>query len=234
MTYHQAMIKIFTKIKENLLSEGKIGRYLKYAIGEIVLIVFGILIALSIDNWNQSINREMAEKEFIEGVKKDLELDKEYIQIILNHMDPKIDAYSILNKELTMLKNKDKNSVDSLFRKYFLSQRTFYPISGSFQAAIAGNEINGFKNKKLTRGIIKLYDSTYDRLVDNGKITDERWEYLIRKHSHVRRTGNYRNLNETQISELMDDMYYHFAQMIFYKDQLKNAILEIDSILNWP
>lgn len=234
MTYHQAMIKIFTKIKENLLSEGKIGRYLKYAIGEIVLIVFGILIALSIDNWNQSINREMAEKEFIEGVKKDLELDKEYIQIILNHMDPKIDAYSILDKELTMLKNKDKNSVDSLFRKYFLSQRTFYPISGSFQAAIAGNEINGFKNKKLTRGIIKLYDSTYDRLVDNGKITDERWEYLIRKHSHVRRTGNYRNLNETQISELMDDMYYHFAQMIFYKDQLKNAILEIDSILNWP
>ena len=228
------MIKIFTKIRENLLSEGKIGRYLKYAIGEIVLIVFGILIALSIDNWNQSINREMAEKEFIEGVKKDLELDKEYIQIILNHMDPKIDAYSILDKELTMLKNKDKNSVDSLFRKYFLSQRTFYPISGSFQAAIAGNEINGFKNKKLTRGIIKLYDSTYDRLVDNGKITDERWEYLIRKHSHVRRTGNYRNLNETQISELMDDMYYHFAQMIFYKDQLKNAILEIDSILNWP
>lgn len=228
------MIKIFTKIKENLLSEGKIGRYLKYAIGEIVLIVFGILIALSIDNWNQSINREMAEKEFIEGVKKDLELDKEYIQIILNHMDPKIDAYSILDKELTMLKNKDKNSVDSLFRKYFLSQRTFYPISGSFQAAIAGNEINGFKNKKLTRGIIKLYDSTYDRLVDNGKITDERWEYLIRKHSHVRRTGNYRNLNETQISELMDDMYYHFAQMIFYKDQLKKAILEIDSILNWP
>ena len=80
----------------------------------------------------------------------------------------------------------------------------------------------------------RLYDSTYDRLVDNGKITDERWEYLIRKHSHVRRTGNYRNLNETQISELMDDMYYHFAQMMSYKDQLKNAILEIDSILNWP
>ncbi len=228
------MIKIFTKIRENLLFEGKIGKYLKYAIGEIILIVFGILIALSIDNWNQSINREMAEKEFIEGVKKDLELDKEYIEIILKHLNPKIDAYSILDKELTMLKNKDKNSVDSLFRKYFLSQRTFYPISGSFQAAIAGNEINGFKNKKLTRGIIKLYDSTYDRLVDNGKITDERWEYLIRKHSHVRRTGNYRNLNETQISELMDDMYYHFAQMMSYKDQLKNAILEIDSILNWP
>ena len=228
------MIKVFTKIRENLFSDGKIGKYLKYAIGEIILIVIGILIALSIDNWNQSINREMAEKEFIEGVKKDLELDKEYIEIILKHLNPKIDAYSILDKELTMLKNKDKNSVDSLFRKYFLSQRTFYPISGSFQAAIAGNEINGFKNKKLTRGIIKLYDSTYDRLVDNGKITDERWEYLIRKHSHVRRTGNYRNLNETQISELMDDMYYHFAQMMSYKDQLKNAILEIDSILNWP
>jgi Family of unknown function (DUF6090) len=47
------MIKFFRKIRQNLLSEGKTGKYFKYAIGEIVLVVIGILIALSINNWNQ-------------------------------------------------------------------------------------------------------------------------------------------------------------------------------------
>jgi len=48
------MIKFFRKIRQNLLSEGKTGKYLKYAIGEIVLVVIGILIALSINNWNEN------------------------------------------------------------------------------------------------------------------------------------------------------------------------------------
>ncbi len=46
------MIKFFRKIRQNLLSEGKTGKYFKYAIGEIVLVVIGILIALQINNWN--------------------------------------------------------------------------------------------------------------------------------------------------------------------------------------
>jgi hypothetical protein len=46
------MIKFFRKIRQNLLLEGKTGKYLKYAIGEIVLVVIGILIALQINNWH--------------------------------------------------------------------------------------------------------------------------------------------------------------------------------------
>ena len=47
------MIKFFRRIRQNLLMENKTGKYLKYAIGEIVLVVIGILIALSINNWNE-------------------------------------------------------------------------------------------------------------------------------------------------------------------------------------
>ena len=48
------MIKFFRKIRQNLLSEGKSRKYFKYAIGEIVLVVIGILIALQINNWNEN------------------------------------------------------------------------------------------------------------------------------------------------------------------------------------
>ena len=47
------MIKFFRKIRQNLILENKTGKYFKYAIGEIILVVIGILIALSINNWNE-------------------------------------------------------------------------------------------------------------------------------------------------------------------------------------
>jgi len=48
------MIKVFRKIRQNLLMKGKTGKYLNYAIGEIVLVVIGILIALQINTWNET------------------------------------------------------------------------------------------------------------------------------------------------------------------------------------
>ena len=48
------MINFFRKIRQNLLAERKIGKYLKYAMGEIFLVVIGILIALQVNNWNEN------------------------------------------------------------------------------------------------------------------------------------------------------------------------------------
>jgi len=55
------MIKLFRKVRQTLINEGKTSKYLKYAIGEIVLVVIGILIALQINNWNE--NRKLAKTE---------------------------------------------------------------------------------------------------------------------------------------------------------------------------
>ena len=46
------MIKFFRKIRQKLITENKFNRYLLYAIGEIILVVIGILIALQVNNWN--------------------------------------------------------------------------------------------------------------------------------------------------------------------------------------
>ena len=65
------MIKLFQHIRQNLLAEGKTSRYLKYAIGEIILVVIGILIALSINNWNENSKRNKLEFEALNNLKED-------------------------------------------------------------------------------------------------------------------------------------------------------------------
>lgn len=71
------MLKFFKKIRQSLLSEGKTGKYFKYAIGEIVLVVIGILIALQINNWNERRKDREQEKEFLIGLKETLNRDLE-------------------------------------------------------------------------------------------------------------------------------------------------------------
>lgn len=63
------MIKFFRKIRQNLISEGKTANYIIYAIGEIILIVFGILIALQINNWNELRKQKILERQVYTYIK---------------------------------------------------------------------------------------------------------------------------------------------------------------------
>ena len=74
------MIKFFRQIRFNLMEQNKTARYFKYAIGEIVLVVIGILIALSINNWNEGRKGRILELQYLEGIKTDLESDLPHIE----------------------------------------------------------------------------------------------------------------------------------------------------------
>ena len=67
------MIKFFRKIRQNLLSENKFSKYFLYAIGEIVLVVIGILIALQINNWNENKKASNSEKSILIGLKSEFQ-----------------------------------------------------------------------------------------------------------------------------------------------------------------
>jgi len=88
------MIKFFRNIRKNLLNEGKTSKYFKYAIGEIVLVVIGILIALQINNWNESRKDKNVEHNYllrllndIENDTKTLEYSRRLSKIRLNQID---------------------------------------------------------------------------------------------------------------------------------------------------
>ena len=71
------MIKFFRRIRQRLLTENKFSKYLLYAIGEIVLVVIGILIALQINNWNQQQINDAKIKSILKEIQQDLVIDVE-------------------------------------------------------------------------------------------------------------------------------------------------------------
>jgi len=84
------MIKFFRKIRQNLLAANKTRTYFKYAIGEIVLVVIGILIALSINNWNQNNAEKKALKTLTDNLNKEFKNNLEELEVDLNRLRMKI------------------------------------------------------------------------------------------------------------------------------------------------
>uniref|UniRef100_UPI00404B0E66 hypothetical protein n=1 Tax=Gelidibacter sp. TaxID=2018083 RepID=UPI00404B0E66 len=81
------MIKLFRNIRQNLLNEGKTSKYFKYAIGEILLVVIGILIALQINNWNETQKKIKIKQSYIDNLITDLTEDTIFFKknLILNY-----------------------------------------------------------------------------------------------------------------------------------------------------
>ena len=85
------MIKFFRKIRYDLMEKNKTGKYFKYAIGEIVLVVIGILIALQINNWNELNKIDLVRQSYYEQLINDLDKDsiniQKYIIILENSIN---------------------------------------------------------------------------------------------------------------------------------------------------
>ncbi len=87
------MIKFFRKIRQKLLSENKFSKYLIYAIGEIVLVVIGILIALQINNWNENRKSSKIRNNYYKQVLQDLAKDTIYINRYNIFLDSSLSKY---------------------------------------------------------------------------------------------------------------------------------------------
>ncbi|WP_339886722.1 DUF6090 family protein [uncultured Flavobacterium sp.] len=153
------MIKFFRKIRKNMLSERKTGKYLKYAIGEIVLVVIGILIALQINNWNE----HRKQNETLQGI---YQIIKEDIATDIVEIDAFVDDYekirkpafeAVLNGNLTkedLQKHPEYLSVLDGYKDFAINQRGFELLKNQSNDMRIGNQnltskINLFYNKHL-------------------------------------------------------------------------------------
>lgn len=81
------MISFFRKIRQKLLSQNRVTRYLAYAIGEIVLVVIGILIALQVNNWNEQRKAKARERELLEFALENIRTDSLSLDSIMSRTD---------------------------------------------------------------------------------------------------------------------------------------------------
>jgi hypothetical protein len=235
------MIKFFRIIRQNSLMENKTGKYFKYAIGEIVLVVIGILIALSINNWNENQKNAQWEQRFLKDLRNELQSDLSQLN----------NSYEIQAKKGQTLKNlmqliqkgnSDKKSeIDSVFVSTQFVNPTFFPTTGVYDSGVASGKIENIKNDSLKYMITNLYNHYYKRLVYNGEILDG----VVGKVDWEK--SKFYNPNKKQIkswesvldSEFYNQMDYLMHQNIVYTkiskaniDQIKNVINIVDKEIN--
>jgi len=167
------MIKFFRKIRYNLMETGKTGKYFKYAIGEIVLVVIGILIALSINNWNEGRKNDQKESLLIKNIIEDLNLDSVHINQSLNELTNQLDVVDdLIGKVLDSKKILDYNSMGLV--RY---SSDFRPISQRNHAEPISNLENKFTRKTLQNYFLKE-----DKVLDIFKEYEDIIHNKIRPH----------------------------------------------------
>jgi len=173
------MIKFFRKIRQNLLVENKTGKYLKYAIGEIILVMIGILLALQVNNWNQqriATNKEelllaALHDEFVENkaqFKNVIEIHERALKstqyvIAQFPIDPK-------NIDLKTFYEKKNN----WGRSY-----TFNPSQGVIRSLVNTSSFELISNKELRRLLVSWEDVLADYQEEEDLAKKDNYEVLF-------------------------------------------------------
>ncbi|RIA09182.1 hypothetical protein OE09_1011 [Flavobacteriaceae bacterium MAR_2010_72] len=149
------MIKFFRQIRYSLMEQNKTSKYLKYAIGEIVLVMIGILLALQVNNWNENRKNKLTESKYYCKLLDDFELDRQNIAVLYKESEYKIETSKSLLLELNT-KNKDKSY---LLNNYLQGLRTnaFVPSKVTITDLISSGKLNLLANDSIKNNLIRYY-----------------------------------------------------------------------------
>lgn len=203
------MIRFFRTIRLKLLTNNNIKKYLLYAIGEIVLVVIGILIALKINNWNDGQNVKLEEVKTYSDVKEQIQQNLEEITKLdsLNHY-----YKSLYDRGNLIISNKKWESIDTLaYIAMNLSQYSdFHGNDNIYESLVNSGDIKLIKNTEIQKKLQNL-ESTYRYM---NKLEDIQWEIIIKELSpELRGVINYSNFHIEKPEKL-------------YSVELQNIIIE--------
>lgn len=196
------MLKFFRKIRQKLISEGKLLNYLKYAIGEILLVVIGILIALQVNNWNEERKRQKEEIQYLITLRKDFKSAENSFRQKLGAVKEQLDHNEQLLKILSRsVGSAPKDSIVGMLRKSFIDipfgvQVTAYnDLVNSGKLSIIQNEdlrramsnfeicnemANGYAEKAAAQWagqVTEFFIKNFNVTSIYGSESDVRWDY---------------------------------------------------------
>ena len=137
-----------------MLMENKTGTYFKYAIGEIILVVIGILIALSINNWNENRKNSNEEIAILQSLDKNLILAKKQSESLVS---TEKDSKAVLLLVLGIDTITDNNSIsDNIFKDAFWSLENNIPVINTYADLKNSNKLGLIKNQKIKEKFTSL------------------------------------------------------------------------------
>ncbi len=170
------MIKFFRKIRQNLLMENKTGKYFKYAIGEIVLVMVGILLALQVSHWNNQSADRKSEKRYLSELVLDLQTDS----IVISKIKKYSDRQALSKKKLRKYfegKQIIEDSLVSYFGDQWRNAAKFNPITTTLDEMKSTGNIGVIENTSIRRKILETYNY-YTTHINNNED-----RYLIQQNA---------------------------------------------------
>ncbi|WP_235299469.1 DUF6090 family protein [Portibacter marinus] len=221
------MIKFFRKIRRRLVAETKFSKYLLYAIGEIVLVVIGILIALQINNWNEKRKIRKNEIIILEQLNEDLSKNLEEVLEIKSILT----KASGNSKSFLRFLNSQNNHVDSI--SVWLDKLDRNPIFNNANTTYKNLENNPNKiisNDTLRLRITLMYEKEFKNIDvrENGYKTHFYPEF--KKHQRENFTMT------TSVSEDGKEIIFDYnrpknIEDLKKNDGFKNALIDMYNFL---
>lgn len=167
------MPRFFNRIRKQLAKENKFFQYSRYAIGEILLVVIGILIALQIDNWNESRKTVLKERNLLGELKSNLETNVKNLE---SDIDIQIKGASAIHFLLDHLDNQ-RSYIDTL--DYLFEDADFVPnalLTSSAFETLKSSGLEIIRSDVLRNGIINLFEVRYPYLMqETASLEDLIW-----------------------------------------------------------
>ena len=227
------MLSILKKLRRSSAMSGRFNGYFLYALGEIILIVIGILIALQIDRWNdQSLERSEAIAIY-ESISQQIEEDRNKLEEAKTKNLLFSKAYERANE---IIEQRDTAKADSLaLFAILLSQYSdFYRDDPIYNNLAVSGQLKLLKNKGITSDLQRL-DLTYNTV---NKSESVHWDIIMKELSpELRSVVNYNTMKPVKVDGLyaveLQNIFVESIYLTKIKDALYGqAIAEIDTILS--
>lgn len=236
------MLFLLRKIRRKLLMKNKVTTYLLYALGEIVLVVVGILIAVQIDDWNESRKLRQEEKSLLKSINLEFKKNNSIISnTIAEHENSKNAGVALMRLIGADRQTIENNNVDSLFYNFFtnadfiLSNSAINNITQSGKMNLIGNDtvVNRLNEWKAAVDYALGREQNLDNWIRESYITLVA-EYISFKEMDANRgyvwTGQTKL--ETDYSALFQNLKFenYLENTLYIKQSLIDAMVRVDSL----
>ncbi|MBT8287572.1 MAG: hypothetical protein KJO00_06110 [Bacteroidia bacterium] len=155
------------------MEQNKTGKYFKYAIGEIILVVIGILIALQVNNWNIKRIERTSEIKYLNNIKLDLQKD---LASLTYQIDFRREKYDRVEKLIAQINGQPVQDIDELAKNVFftLMEERFTPNRSTYNELASSGNLNLISNDSIKKLLLEL-EELYK--YNNFGIDHEMYEY---------------------------------------------------------